>query len=59
MDFSENLLLKEQDAIQTAHWTNKMLTVYTAVVCFVVVSDHLQHDKVAVLSYTIAIFHFL
>jgi hypothetical protein len=59
MDFSENLILKEQDAVQSAHWTNNMLTIYTAVVwcktctsSFVIVSDNLNHDKVAVLSFT-------
>jgi hypothetical protein len=58
MDFSENFILKEQDEVQSAHWINNMLTIFTAVVwtcestdSFAVVSDYLVHDKVAVLSY--------
>ena len=59
VDFSENFTIIHQDAIQADHWTNKMVSIYTAVTWFktaemvasscsyVIVSDYQQHDKYA------------
>lgn len=54
-DFSENFIIKQQDEIMAAHWVTEGITLFTAVLTtasssssFVVVSDDLQHDKVAV-----------
>ena len=34
IDFAENYAVKEQDEIQSAHWSNKQITVVTGVVWF-------------------------
>ena len=52
LDFSENATIIEQDEVQSAHWTHKQVTNFTAVAwtnentsSYVVVSDNLSHDK--------------
>ena len=53
VDFSENATLIEQDEIQSAHWTHKQVTIFTAHACvdsdtkesFAIVSDHLNHTR--------------
>ena len=59
IDFAENYAVKEQDEIQSAHWSNNQITVFTGVVWFLndgtverrsfaLVTDYLGHDKYAV-----------
>ena len=55
MDFAENYAAITQDEVQSAHWSHQQVTIFTAVAWFVngcqsfaVVSDDLNHDKVAV-----------
>ncbi len=55
VDFAENYAAVSQDEVQSAHWSHQQVTIFTAVAwmsnglqSFVVVSDDLQHDKVAV-----------
>jgi hypothetical protein len=57
MDFSENYTIKFQDEIQTMHWVNEQLSVFTCVSwgncvqSFAIVTDDLKHDKGAVLVF--------
>ena len=55
IDFAENYAVKELDEIQSAHWSNKQITVVTGVVWFLnddtverrsfaLVTDYLGHD---------------
>ena len=56
VDFSENFTFKQQNEIQSAHWANNQVTIFTAYVwlpnntglSIVFVSDYLEHDKYAV-----------
>ena len=61
VDFAENYSCKYQNEIQSAHWTNKMVSIFTAVVwyrqqqdgdiitkSFALVSDCTDHDKYSV-----------
>ena len=55
IDFAENYAAVTQDEVQSAHWNHSQITIFTAVAwlengckSFVVVSDDLNHDKVAV-----------
>jgi hypothetical protein len=55
VDFSENYALAYQDEVQSAHWNAQQVALYTAVawmfektVSYVIVTDHMQHDKYAV-----------
>ena len=59
MDFAENFTCVWQDEIQSAHWRQKQVTVYTVMVYFqqrtlswVIVSDCRDHEKNAVAAYT-------
>ena len=67
-DFSENYTLKHQHEIMQAHWSTHSVTVFTAIVfyrpeehaelmhvSYSVVSDTLNHDKTAVVSFNQAI----
>lgn len=58
IDFAENYALITQDEIQSAHWSHKQITVFTACAwlaggkrcSFAIVSDVLRHDKYAVFA---------
>ena len=62
-DFAENFSLKHQDEIMSAHWSSDQVTIFTAVVhyldddgrlehkSYALVSDKLEHDKVAVYTF--------
>ena len=66
-DFAENFQMKHQREIMAAHWSNEMVTLFTAVVylrdhqgdlqykSFAVVSDELSHDKSSVYYFNSAI----
>ena len=66
-DFAENFQMKPHREIMAAHWSNEMITLFTAVVylrdhqgdlqfkSFAVVSDELSHDKSSVYSFNSAI----
>jgi hypothetical protein len=54
-DFSENFTIKYQNEVQSAHWANHGITLFTAVLntidsthSYVLVTDDLKHDKGAV-----------
>lgn len=58
VDFSENYTCVQQDEIQSAHWNNTPVTIFTALIwsqkghqSYAIVSDSLDHDKVAVHKY--------
>ena len=58
IDFSENYALQHQGEIQSAHWNQSQLTLFTVCVWMrketrrvVVVSDGLDHDKTSVLCF--------
>ena len=59
VDFSENATLLQQDEIQSAHWTHKQVTIFTAHTwidkhvkeSFAIVSDNLNHTKEAVYTF--------
>ncbi len=64
IDFAENFTCKFQDEIQSAHWKQKQVTVFTACLwngsekplSYVVVSDnHEKHDKYAVVAYIVQV----
>lgn len=55
VDFSENFQIAFQDEVQSAHWTNNQVSLYTAVAwvngevhSYAVGSDYMNHDKYAV-----------
>ena len=56
VDFSENFTFKQQNEIQSTHWANNQVTIFTAYVwlpnntglSIVFVNDYLEHDKYAV-----------
>ena len=61
IDFAENYAVKEQDEIQSAHWSNNQITVFTGVVwflkdgtferrSFVLVTDYLGNVKLLMFS---------
>ena len=59
MDFAENYTCTFQDEIQTAHWHQKQITVYTVMVyhreqtqSYIIVSDVRDHEKRSVAAYT-------
>ena len=59
MDFSENYTCTWQDEIQSAHWRQRQVTVYTVMIyhrlqilSYVIVSDYLEHEKRAVAAFT-------
>jgi len=58
IDFSENYALQHQGEIQSAHWNQSQLTLFTVCVWMrkettsvVFVSDDLDHDKTSVLVF--------
>ena len=58
VDFSENYSLQEQGEVQSAHWNEEQLTLFTVCVwmykikkSFVFVSDDLDHDKTSVIVF--------
>ena len=58
MDFAENYACTAQDEVQSAHWKQAQITLYTSVAWFrsdifshVIISDKLKHDKYAVVVY--------
>ena len=58
LDFSENYTAEYQDEIQSAHWHQKQISLFTVVIwygdtaqSYVIVSDNLVHDKYAVCCY--------
>ena len=58
MDFAENYTCTAQDQIQSAHWNQNQVTLFTTVtwvkgkvVSKVVVSDFMQHTKTAVIVF--------
>ena len=66
MDFAENYSIKYQDEVQSAHWHQRSITVYTVMLYFrnetvswVIVSDSNQHDKQAVAAFTNDIIRFI
>lgn len=55
VDFSENFTIMQQDEVQSAHWTNDQVSIYTAVAhtitgahSYALISNYMQHDKIAV-----------
>lgn len=58
VDYAENYLATSQDEIQSAHWSHKQVSVFTAcawakgesVVSLAVVSDETTHDKYSVFA---------
>ena len=60
LDFSENFSFTEQNAVQSAHWTNKHLWVEkNQIQSSTYVSDCLNHDKVAVHKYVHSVLLFV
>ena len=59
VDFSENAAIVEQDEVQSAHWSHAQATLFTAKAWvntevkepYVIISDNLDHTKVAVFTY--------
>ncbi|KAE8745126.1 hypothetical protein FOCC_FOCC008191 [Frankliniella occidentalis] len=59
IDFAENFTITNQNGIQSAHWNHERCTLFTAhswispveEQAMVIVSDDLQHDKVAVYKF--------
>ncbi|ESO95533.1 hypothetical protein LOTGIDRAFT_160697 [Lottia gigantea] len=59
MDFAENFTCIWQDEIQSAHWKQRQVTIYTIMITyrnkklsFVIISDFLSHEKTAVAAFT-------
>ena len=60
VDFAENYTAAYQDEIQSAHWNQKQVTIFTSVawsdadpLSYVVVSDSLDHDKKALATFLV------
>lgn len=63
MDFAENYTCTYQDEIQSAHWRQKQVTLYTIMayhrgekLAMVIASDVLDHDKRTVAAFTVESF---
>ena len=61
MDFAENYTCLHQDEIQSAHWRQRHVTLYTVMaynreekIPMVIASDCLDHDKNSVTAFTVA-----
>ena len=59
MDYAENYSCRAQDEVQTAHWNQEQVTLYTSVTWFrdhicshVIVSDSQSHNKSTVVPFT-------
>ncbi|CAF4170619.1 unnamed protein product, partial [Rotaria sordida] len=55
VDFSENFEIKQQDEVQSAHWSSKSVSIFTAYAwcgtnnySFALVSNNISHDKYCV-----------
>ena len=55
MDFAENYACTAQDEVQSAHWKQAQIKLYTSVAWFrsdiflhIIIGDNLKHDKYAV-----------
>jgi len=62
MDFAENYTVTFQDEIQSAHWKQRQITVYTVMIYHrdntisrIIVSDSRDHEKRAVTAYTASV----
>ena len=62
MDFAENYTVTFQDEIQSAHWKQRQITVYTVminhrdnIISRIIVSDSRDHEKRAVTAYTASV----
>ena len=60
MDFAENFTCQSQDEIQSAHWNQNQITLFTVMVyhrgenlSLVIVSDYRAHEKCAVTAFTV------
>lgn len=58
VDYSENYVIRHQDAVQADHWAGKPISIYTAVawlpttkMSFAMVSDYMAHDKYSTAVY--------
>ena len=58
IDFAENYACIAQDEVQSAHWKQAQITLYTSVAWLrsdiflhVIISDNLKHDRYAVVVY--------
>ena len=58
VEFAENFTTQTQNAIQSFYCVSKQFTLFTACVwesnechCYVIVSDYLQHDKYAMMTF--------
>ena len=58
VDFAENFTCVAQDEVQSAHWKQNQITLFTSVAWFrgsiqseVIASDNLKHDKTAVIVF--------
>jgi len=59
MDFSKNYTCVAQDEVQSAHWNQRQVTLYTSVswlrdqiISHVVVSDYMHHNKTSAVIFT-------
>ena len=59
MDYAENYTCRAQDEVQSAHWNQAQVTLYTSVLWFrnqiiphVIISDTRQHNKSTVVPFT-------
>ena len=58
VDFAENYMCTAQDEVQSAHWKQNQITLFTTVMwfrenikCEVIISDHLKHDKTPIVVF--------
>ena len=58
MDFAENYTCSSQDKVQSAHWNQAQITLYTSVMwsqetikSHVIIGDYMSHDKTAVVVF--------
>ena len=58
MDFAENYTCSSQDEVQSAHWNQAQITLYTSVMwsqetikSHVIIGDYMSHDKTAVVVF--------
>ena len=66
VDFSENATFLEQNEVQSAHWTHKHVTIFTAHAwinkhgkqSFAIISDSLNHTKNAVYIFMSKLFDY-
>ena len=58
VDFAENYMCTAQDELQSAHWKQNQITLFTSVMwfrenikCEVIISDHLKQDKTQIVVF--------